>query len=71
MLDKIKANLVEDWNHAHTWLSVQLASLLVFLDLAYDYLPALKDYLPEGWVKYIALAIIVCRVIKQKEKVSK
>lgn len=56
---------IQDWQRAHKLLSVQLAGLLLALDVAYDYLPALAQYLPENWVRWIALAIIVGRVIRQ------
>lgn len=56
---------IEDWQRAHKLLSVQLAGLLLALDVAYDYLPAITQYLPQYWVRWIALAIIVGRVIRQ------
>lgn len=56
---------IQDWPRAHKLLSVQLAGLLLALDVAYDYLPAIAQYLPEHWVRWIALAIIVGRVIRQ------
>lgn len=58
--------LIEDWKQSWKFLSVQLAAALALLDVAYEYLPAAQSYLPEGWVKWIALAIIVARVIKQR-----
>jgi hypothetical protein len=59
--------LIEEWNKAHKLLSVQIAAVTGVLAAAYDYLPAIHQYLPEGWVKYAAAAIILARVIKQKE----
>lgn len=59
--------LIEDWKQSWKFLSVQLAAALALLDVAYDYLPAVQSYLPEGWVKWIALSIIVARVIKQRK----
>lgn len=56
---------IEDWQRAWRLLSVQLAALLAALDVAYDYLPAVQQYLPEGWVRWLALAIIAGRVIQQ------
>jgi len=44
---------------------VQIAALLMMLDVAYTYLPAIQAYFPEGWVKWFALAIIVGRVLHQ------
>lgn len=58
--------LIDDWRQSWKFLSVQLAAALALLDVAYEYLPAVQSYLPEGWVKWIALTIIVARVIKQR-----
>lgn len=62
----MKPRLIENWREAYKFLSVQLAALLAALSLAYDYLPAVQQYLPQGWVKWLALAIIVARVLQQK-----
>lgn len=61
----MKVKLIDDWKDSWKFLSVQLAAALALLDTAYEYLPAVQTYLPEGWVKWLALAIIVGRVIKQ------
>jgi len=63
----MKAKLIEDWRQSWKFLSVQLAAALALLDVAYEYLPAVQSYLPEGWVKWMALSIIVARVIKQRK----
>jgi len=63
----MKAKLIEDWKQSWKFLSVQLAAALALLDVAYEYLPAVQSYLPEGWVKWMALSIIVARVIKQRK----
>lgn len=63
----MKARLIEDWRQSWKFLSVQLAAALALLDVAYEYLPAVQSYLPEGWVKWMALSIIVARVIKQRK----
>lgn len=62
----MKVKLIEEWQKAYKLFTIQLAALLALLDVAYEYLPAVQTYLPEGWVKWFALAIIVARVIKQK-----
>ena len=62
----MKVKLIKDWKQSWRFLSVQLAAALALLDVAYEYLPAVQSYLPEGWVKWIALTIIVARVIKQR-----
>lgn len=61
----MKVKLIDDWKDSWKFLSVQLAAALALLDTAYEYLPAVQTYLPEGWVKWLALAIIVGRIIKQ------
>lgn len=57
--------LIENWRSAWRMLSVQVAALLALVAAAYDYLPVLQTYLPEGWIKYAALLVIVARLIKQ------
>ena len=61
----VKRRLVEDWRQAHKWLSVQLAAGIAVLAEAQDQLPIVREYLPEGWVKYAALAVLAARLIKQ------
>lgn len=61
----MKVKLIDDWKDSWKFLSVQLAAALALLDTAYEYLPAVQTYLPEGWVKWLALAIIVGRIVKQ------
>jgi hypothetical protein len=58
--------LIENWRNAWRMLSVQAAALLGIVAAAYDYLPTLQTYLPEGWVKYAALLVILARVVKQE-----
>ncbi len=64
----MKQVLVDNWKDAWKWMSVQLAAALALLDLAYEYLPAVQTYLPEGWVKWLAMAIIVGRLLNQNGK---
>lgn len=59
--------LIPEWRSAWSFLSVQLAAVLGLLDLAYEYLPAIQTYFPEGWVKWFALVIIAGRLINQRE----
>lgn len=61
----MKLRLIEGWQQAYKFFSVQVAALLMMLDVAYTYLPAIQAYFPEGWVKWFALAIIVGRVLHQ------
>ena len=65
-MEKLKGLLIEDWKRAWKFLTVWLAGALVALDTARDSLPLVKEYLPEGWVKYIAGAILVARLLNQK-----
>lgn len=60
--------LIPDWRKAWTYLSIHAAVLLGLLATAYDYLPAMRTYLPDGWVKWGALVIIAARLIQQREK---
>lgn len=57
--------LIDDWKRAWRLLSVQVAAVLVALELAGDYLPEIKEYLGDDYAKWIGLGIIVARVIRQ------
>lgn len=59
--------LIPDWKAAWRFMSVQLAAAMALLGTAYEYLPAVQTYLPEGWVKWFALAIILARLIQQQK----
>ncbi len=59
--------LIPDWRDAWRFLSVQLAAAIALLAAAYDYLPMIRDYVPEGWVKWAALLIIAGRVMHQQD----
>lgn len=57
-------NLKDAWK----WLSVQLSLGLGLLALASEYMPQIKENLPEGWAKYAFLAILAARLYKQGQK---
>lgn len=57
--------LIDDWKRAWRLLSVQVAAVLVALELAGDYLPEIKEYLGDDFAKWAGLAIIVARVVRQ------
>lgn len=57
--------LIENWKSAYKYLTVQLATGLLLLSQAYEYLPMLKDYVPQNYVSVLALAIIVARIVAQ------
>ena len=57
--------LIDDWKQAWRLLSVQVAAVLVALEVAGDYLPESKEYLGDDYAKWIGLGIIVARVIRQ------
>jgi hypothetical protein len=57
--------LIDEWKKAYRYLTVQLAALLALLATAWDYVPALQQYLDPQWVKWFALAMLLARVIKQ------
>ena len=57
--------IIEEWHKKWSvWLTVATGTLAT----AYEYLPAAQQYLPEGWFKYAAAAILVARVLKQSTK---
>ena len=62
----MKSWLIPDWRNAWRFLTVQASAGVVLLATAYDYMPTVREYLPEGWVKWAALLIIVARILKQQ-----
>jgi hypothetical protein len=58
--------LIPDWRQAWRFFSVQAAAALALLAAAYDYLPAVREYLPEGWMKWAALLVIAARILNQQ-----
>jgi hypothetical protein len=57
--------LIDEWRRAHKYLTVKLAVLLGAISTAWDYVPAVRDYLDPTWLKWFAVVMIVARVIKQ------
>lgn len=57
--------LIPNWKKAYKYLTVQLSALLVIASTAYDYLPDIKEAVPDGWVKWVGLAILVARLLHQ------
>lgn len=57
--------LIDDWKQAWRLFSVQVAAVLVALEVAGDYLPEIKEYLGDDYAKWVGLGIIVARVIRQ------
>lgn len=70
MLCRIEARLIDQWRCAYKLMTVWLAALMVLMSTAYEYMPVMQQYLPEGWVRWMAGAIIVARVIRQSRKVE-
>ena len=57
--------LIDDWKRAWRLLSVQVAAVLIALELVGDYLPEIKEYLGDDYAKWLGLAVIVARVVRQ------
>ncbi len=63
--------LIDNWKQCYKFLTVQISVLLGLIATAYEYIPMMKGYLPEGWVKYAFIAVIVARIINQSAKDAK
>lgn len=50
-----------------TW-SVQLLALCVFLAELAQYLPEVREALPDEWYRVAFIVILVARIVKQKAK---
>lgn len=59
--------LIPNWKKSWKYLSVQVAALGVLLQSLAPHLPELQALLPGSTYTYIAIAVIVARVIDQKE----
>ena len=62
---KIEARLIDGWQCFYKLMTVWIATAMIFVSMAYEYLPVIQQYLPEGWVRWMAGAVIVARIIKQ------
>jgi len=63
--------LVSDWKAAHKWLSVQFATVLAGLQIAYELLPAAQSYLPPSvarWTMVAGLVAVILARIKAQPK---
>ena len=58
--------IIDNIKDAPKFLSMWIAGGLGLAASAYEYLPAFRDYLDPTWVKYIALSILIARVVKQR-----
>lgn len=67
-MNRIKEHLIEDWKKAYTFLSVQLAALLVFLEVAYAYQSEITSFLPEHIRGYVAGILIAARIYQQTKR---
>lgn len=67
-MNRIKEHLIEDWKKAYTFLSVQLAALLVLLEVAYAYQSEITSFLPEHTRGYVAGILIAARIYQQTKR---
>lgn len=67
-MKKLPVRLIPDVRESWKYFSNIAASVTGLLAAAYQYLPAIQQYFPEGWVKWAALVIIIGRVVDQHPK---
>jgi len=70
MIEKLKARIVDDWKEMHKWWSVRIGVLIVVISTADQYIPALQQYVSPDIIKYLAIAAVVARVVKQAKQVK-
>jgi len=70
MIEKLKARIVDDWKEMHKWWSVRIGVLIVVSSTADQYIPALQQYVSPDIIKYLAIAAVVARVVKQAKQVK-
>ena len=61
--------LIDDVKNAWAYTTVWGSAVVGSVAIAYDYLPAIQQYMPvePGWGKWLPWLIILARVIKFKE----
>lgn len=64
----MKIKLIDDWKQCYKFLTVQLSAIFAALAVAYEYIPSIQQYFPDGWFKYAAAIIIVGRIINQSKE---
>lgn len=57
--------MIPEWKKAWRFTSVQLAALLIALDLLAQYQPELKELIGDEYARYLGVAIIIARVMRQ------
>lgn len=62
----MKLKLIDNWKSAWKYVTVQLAAVLFFLPELLPYMPELAQYLPTDWYRWLGMAILVARIVKQK-----
>jgi len=68
---KLESRLVDDWRSAHKWLSTQLCALAMSASLAYEYLPAFREfvapYVSPTVMAILSGLIIMARIWRQSK----
>lgn len=68
----MRIKLVDDWRKAHKWLSTRLCLVAASVSLAYEYLPAVREfiapYVSPTTMALLAALVIVARIIDQGGK---
>lgn len=62
----LRTRVIDDWHRCWKLLSVQVAAGIGAIAWAYDYVPAMQQYLPPDWAKWAIGAIIIARIIRQE-----
>lgn len=60
--------LVRDVRECRRWFSMWGLALIAVLGGLWEFIPALQQYLPPGWVSVLAVASALGRVIDQSRK---
>ena len=62
---KVEPKLIDQWQCFYKLMTVWIAAAMIAVSTAYEYLPVFQQYLPEGWVRWMAGALILARIIRQ------
>lgn len=62
----MKIKLIDNWKNAWKFVTVQIAAVILFLPTLFPYLPEIAAFIPTNWYQWLAGAILVARIVKQR-----
>lgn len=57
--------LIPNWKKAWKFACVWVAALTGFVEILYRNMVEVQQFLPEGWITYATIAVVIARVLDQ------